>query len=110
MQLTFIYAPVEDLAAAVAFYRDVLGFSEAWREGDTTVAFAIPGTEVQLMVSVDDAPGGPMYLVDDVAGHLAANPDLPVTMGPVEIPDGAIASMQDPGGNTIYLLDQSRAA
>jgi predicted enzyme related to lactoylglutathione lyase len=107
MQLAFVYAPVDQLAPAVAFYRDTLGWSEAWREGDHTVAFAMPGTEVQLMVSVDDGPAGPMFLVDDVREHLTANPGIPFTTVPTDIPDGTIAITQDPAGNPIYLLDQA---
>lgn len=44
MQLTFMYQSVDDLPAALAFYRDALGFQEAWREGDSTVAFELPGS------------------------------------------------------------------
>ena len=32
MKLTFLYHPVIDLDQAVTFYRDVLGWDEAWRE------------------------------------------------------------------------------
>jgi hypothetical protein len=58
VKLTFLYQSVDDLDAALAFYRDVLGLAEAWREGDTTVAFELPGSPVQLMVDVrpDDHP------------------------------------------------------
>jgi catechol 2,3-dioxygenase-like lactoylglutathione lyase family enzyme len=44
MKLEFCYLPTTDLAASLRLYRDALGFDELWREGDTTVGLAIPGT------------------------------------------------------------------
>ncbi len=109
-KLTFLYAPTRDLDAAIGFYRDTLGWDEAWREGDETVVFQIPDTEVQLMVSVDTGPSGPIYLVDDVAEFLASRPGLTVVLERMEIPDGAMAAFTDPAGNTAYVLDQAGAA
>ena len=110
MRLSFIYAPTTDLAAAIAFYRDVLGLDETWREGDHTVAFALPDSEVQVMVSVDTDPAGPMYLVDSVEAYLAANPALAEAAAVQDIPDGKVARLADPAGNAFYVLDQSTAA
>jgi predicted enzyme related to lactoylglutathione lyase len=109
MKLTFIYAPVAELAPSLAFYRDTLGWSEAWREGADTVAFQVPDTPgVQVMVTVrqDDQPPGPMYRVDSVAEFLAATPSLTVTMSPREIPGGVVAAIVDPAGNTLFVFDQ----
>ena len=110
MKLTFIYAPVAELAPTIAYYRDVLGLEEGWREGDHTVSFQLPDSDVQVMVSVDDAPAGPMYLVDDVAAFLAAHPALDVAVPISEIPDGHVAGILDPAGNFSYVLDQPGAA
>jgi catechol 2,3-dioxygenase-like lactoylglutathione lyase family enzyme len=110
MNLTFVYAPVADLNPALAFYRDTLGWSEAWREGTDTVAFHLPESSVQVMVAVDDgAAAGPMYLVPDVTRFLAERPDLHVVLYPREIPDGQVAGFADPGGNVIYVFDQAKA-
>ena len=61
MKLEFLYMPTRDLGAALALYRDGLGWQEAWREGESTVSLALPGTDVQLMLDVagpdDRAPG-----------------------------------------------------
>lgn len=59
MKLEFLFTPTSDLKASLALYRDSLGFTEVWREGDATVALALPGTEVQLMLDAHDpdAPG-----------------------------------------------------
>jgi len=42
VKLVFINQPVTDLDQAVTFYRDVLGFEEAWREGEDTVSSTCP--------------------------------------------------------------------
>lgn len=106
MELTFLYVPVTELAAAEAFYRDVLGLEEAWREGDGTVAFALPGSAVQVMVSTDPDPTGPMYLVDDVAAWQAEHSTVPVRVAQRQIPGGSVLGLADPAGNVFYVFDQ----
>ena len=113
MQLLFSYLPAPDLPAALALYRDTLGLDEVWREGDTTVAFAVPGTEVALMVdgAAQDGWGpGPVFLVSSVADFWAARGDaLDMAIEPFEIPGGRISAFRDPGGNFVYVMDQSTA-
>lgn len=113
MKLTFAYMPVQDMAAALGFYRDVLGFQEAWREGATTVSLTLPGTEVQLMLDelTELSPPGPAFLIDSVQ-HLYAErrSELAFTGDPEEIPGGYWAGFDDPAGNRIYVLDQSTAS
>lgn len=97
MLLTFYFQPVADLAAAAQHYLN-LGWDEAWREGEHTIALQMPGVETQLML--DDEPGwggaGPMYLVDDLLPWLAAHPEL--AAGEVqEIPGGRVADITAPG-------------
>lgn len=104
-----IYARADDLTTTVRFYRDTLGWSEAWREGDDTVAFHIPGSDAQVMVSTTDQPAGPMLLVDRVEDFLDRTSGLTVTIGPYGIPDGTVVGFEDPSGNTIYVFDQARA-
>lgn len=105
MQLAFLYQPVPELEPALAFYRDELGLDEAWREGDDTVAFALPGGEVQFMVSTIQDPAGPMFLVDSVADWIAAHPEVTVVKR-FDIPGGSVASLTAVGGNAFYVLDQ----
>jgi catechol 2,3-dioxygenase-like lactoylglutathione lyase family enzyme len=113
MQLLFSYLPAKDLPAALALYRDTLGLDELWREGDATVAFAVPGTDVALMVdgAAEDGWGpGPMFLVPSVVDFWAARGgELQVAIEPVEIPGGMISAFRDPGGNFVYVMDQSTA-
>lgn len=109
MRLAFTYNPVSDVEQALAFYRDTLGWVEVWRQGDTTVAFTIPGTDIQFMVDsrADGEQPGPAFLVDSVEQFRAEHGDrLIFTAEPRTIPGGHWASFLDPGGNPVYLLDQ----
>jgi len=111
MKLTFLYQPVTDLKASIALYRDALGFEESWREGDSTVAFRLPGTEVELMLDVPPGTGpqwgaGGFYAVDNVDEFRRAHPDLD-WQGEIDMPDGKGATFLDPSGNTVHLFDQS---
>ena len=83
---------------------------ESWREGDHTVAFALPESDVQIMVSIDTDPPGPMYIVDDAAAWVAAHPELTPLSDVSEIPDGAVVRYADPAGNAFYVFDQAGAA
>jgi hypothetical protein len=81
-----------------------------WREGEATVALSVPGTDVQLMLDANDpdAPFGPLFVVDSVEAFHAGRPEaLDVIEAPAEIPGGFLATYQDPGGATIYVMDQS---
>jgi predicted enzyme related to lactoylglutathione lyase len=108
MELAYLYAPAQDLAAALPFYRETLGWEEAWRDGEATVAFSIPGSAVQVMVSTTAQPAGPMYRLPDLAGFLAERPDLEITIPPYAIPGGTVAGAVDPAGNAVYFFDQAR--
>lgn len=110
MKLEFLYTPTTDLAASLALYRDALGCEEVWREGEATVALSLPGTDVQLMLDASDpsAPVGPLFVVDHVQQFHTGRPAaLRVVEEPSEIPGGFMATYQDPGGATIYVMDQS---
>lgn len=112
MKLTFIYQSVTDLPAAVAFYRDKLGLAEAWREGDSTVAFVLPGTEIQLMLDVkpDDSRrwnSGGFFAVDDVDAFVKEHQDAEWVGEAMDMPGGKTASFADPSGNVLHVFDQS---
>jgi predicted enzyme related to lactoylglutathione lyase len=109
MKLQFLYRPVSELKPAVDFYRETLGWEEAWREGDTTVAFKMPGTDVALMVDASPGlPPGPVFFLDDARAYRARHAGkLDFTLEPMAIRGGYIAGFVDPEGNLIYVLDQS---
>ncbi len=113
MKLEFLFAPTSDLQASLALYRDAFGCEEVWREGDTTVALTLPGTDTQLMLDANDpsAPFGPLFIVDDVQKFHEERPaSLSVVEAPSEIPGGFSATYKDAGGMTIYVMDQSAEA
>jgi hypothetical protein len=110
MKLEFVYTPVAKLDEALAFYRDDLGLSEAWREGDTTVALNFPESDVKLMLDADpSARPGPMFVVASVEDFRRDHPRLSYDAEAFEIPDGWMTSFSDPWGNVVYLMDQSGA-
>jgi predicted enzyme related to lactoylglutathione lyase len=110
MKLEFMYLPTQDLGATLALYRDTLGFDELWREGELTVGLAT-GTDVALMIDGAAAPGfgpGPIFITDDVkAFHAAHDGAYELVAPPFEIPGGFLSCFKDPGGNLVYVMDQS---
>lgn len=114
MKLTFMYQPVTDLTESVAFYRDALGLDESWREGDTTVAFKLPGSEVELMLDIPPGDGpewgaGGFFGVESVDKFISGHPDLKWVGEAFDMPGGRGATFLDPSGNAIHLFDQSAA-
>ncbi len=110
MKLEFLFVPTADMAQSLALYRDGLGFTEAWREGDTTVALVVPGSTTQLMLDSNDptASPGPVFVVDDVQTFHAGRPAaLTVLTEPSAIPGGFLAVYQDPAGTVLQVMDQS---
>lgn len=114
MKLEFFYMPTPDLDRSLALYRDTLGFEELWREGETTVAVAAPGSETALMLDAAPMEGwgaGPMFVCDDVAAfHASHDGGYELSLPPFEIPGGFMSGFKDPGGTPVYVMDQSREA
>lgn len=106
MKLTFLYNPVVDLGEAVAFHRDQLGWEEAWREGEDTVAFWLPDRSAQIILSTTAQPAGPMFLVPDVDVWTEEHAAVPTVVDKFAIPGGSVAGFGAPGGNTFYVFDQ----
>ncbi|MFS0780597.1 VOC family protein [Bacillus sp. 1P06AnD] len=113
MKLAFLCHPVERLQESLSFYRDELGFEEAWREGDHTIALKLPGSEVQLMIE-DDGEGvaaGGTFIVDSVDEFYRINKEnFDFLKLPCDIPPGRYAIFQDASGNPIRILDMSNEA
>lgn len=112
--LCFFYLPVSDIKSVLSFYRDQLGLEEAWREGDSTVSFKLPGTDVQLMLDQDNTnltdPAGPVFKIASVDEFFASQQEgIQFVREPVDIPGGRWVGAKDTSGNGVYFLDQSKA-
>ncbi len=99
---------VDDLEAAIAFYRDKLGHELLWRTSDA-VGFKLPETDAELVVHLWVGPETDI-LVKDVDEAFAAF----VRAGgegiepPFDLTIGRCARVRDPFGNALVILDQSK--
>jgi len=99
---------VDDLDAAIAFYRDRLGHQLIWRDDDAA-GLALRETDAELVlhrrigpetdILVDDADKAYRAFLD--AGGESVEP-------PFDIAIGRCARVRDPFGNVIVMLDQSK--
>lgn len=108
MKLLFLFHPVENLKDSLAFYRDVLGFEESWREGEHTIALKLPESDVQLLIEDDEKDLGlsGVFLVDSVDNFYNENKEkLKFVKIPVDIPPGRYAIYKDNSGNIIRIID-----
>ncbi|WP_421385325.1 VOC family protein [Bacillus salacetis] len=108
MKLVFLYHPVANLKESLKYYRETLGFEEAWREGEHTVALSLPDSDVRLLIEEDekDLAAGGVFLVDSVDQFFKENKEvLTFVTEPVDIPPGRYAIFKDPAGNYIRILD-----
>jgi lactoylglutathione lyase len=99
---------VDDLDAAIAFYRDRLGHRLLWRD-DQAAGFAMPETDAELVVHTRIGPETDI-VVDDADAAFAtfvAAGGKPVD-DPFDIAIGRCARVRDPFGNVLVLLDQSK--
>ena len=107
MKTKLMLCPVQDLDAAVAFYRDVLGLPVKFRDGERYCALDAGGYTLGLAAReeriVDDA--APAFHVEDMDAALetmlrsGAEVVRPVERGPHELR----AVLRVPGGNTVVL-------
>ena len=112
-KVVFYYQPVYDLKSALSFYRDQLGLEESWREGEGTVTFKLPESDVQLMIDLleegDPFTAGPMFLIPSVDAFYAENQGkMEFTRMPSDVPPGRWAGVKGPSGNMVYFIDFSK--
>jgi lactoylglutathione lyase len=111
----------DDLPRALAFYRDLLGFSETMRfpdEGEPEfIALELDGSEVALGRAADPLHGKPLRPVsghrfelcvytDDVDAAVVGLRDagVPVLVEPADQPWGErLAYVEDPDGNPVMI-------
>lgn len=108
MKLVFLYHPVKNLKESLTFYRETLGFEEAWREGEHTVALNLPNTDVRLLIEDEELElsAGGIFLVESVDTFYRENKDkLEFVKEPVDIPPGRYAIYKDISGNHLRIID-----
>ncbi|MDF2700418.1 MAG: hypothetical protein K0Q49_1976 [Haloplasmataceae bacterium] len=111
MKLVFLYQPVKNIEESMAYYKGVLGFEEAWREGEHTAALKLPNSDVKLMIEDDGSESevGGMFLVDSVDKYYKENKEkIEFVKKPMDIPPGRYATFKDISGNIIRILDFSK--
>ena len=98
------------LAEGLAFYVEALGHRLLWRHDAIGQAgLELPDGDTELVLTTT-RPYEPNWLVDDVPtalAHITTHGGTVLT-GPVDIPVGRAAVVQDPFGNPLVLVDLSK--
>ena len=104
-----IMLPVPDLEAALAFYRDRLGHRLVWR-AEQSAGLALPGTDAEIVLQTE-RPGLEIDLKvasADEAAQTFQQAGGKILAPPFDIQIGRAVVVQDPFGNPLVLLDQSK--
>lgn len=100
---------VDDLDEAVAFYERVFGLRTLWRDA-TSVGLAMFDTDAEIVLHTSAPPFSVHFMVDDVdvafAEYVAHG--CTVRVAPFEIVIGKCAVVEDPYGNAIAFLDNTK--
>jgi predicted enzyme related to lactoylglutathione lyase len=104
-----VQLPVDDLDAALAFYRDELGHELVWRT-DTAAGLRIPDSEAEIVVQKDRPEMESNLLVASVseAAERVVAAGGSIEAGPFEIQIGRCVVVRDPWNNRLVLLDMTK--
>jgi predicted enzyme related to lactoylglutathione lyase len=99
---------IGDLDAAIVFYGQALGHRLVWRT-DEAAGFALPDSEAELVVHTKVGPETDL-LVENVERAVAffETAGGKVLAPPFDIAIGKCAVVQDPFGNVLVMLDQTK--
>jgi len=107
MKANLLLCPVDDLDAAVAFYRDTLGLPVKFRDGDRYCAIDAGGFTLGLAAQEERivAAAAPAFRVDDIEQSLSAMvaAGASVVRPPQRGPHEARAVLLAPGGTTLVI-------
>ncbi len=99
---------VDDLDAAIAFYRDRLGHRLIWRN-DEAAGLAFPETDAELVLHRLIGPETDILVRDaDLAFKAFLEAGGESVEPPFDIAIGRCACVRDPFGNVLVMLDQSK--
>ncbi|MEX0683498.1 MAG: VOC family protein [Dehalococcoidia bacterium] len=100
---------VNDLDAALRFYRDALGHELVWRS-ETAAGLRMPGGDSELVLQTERPEAETDLLVESVGEaverFVVAGGRL--IRGPFEIQIGLCAVVMDPFANVLVMLDMSK--
>jgi predicted enzyme related to lactoylglutathione lyase len=105
-----VTVPVPDLEAGMAFYCEVLGHELLWRNdavGQAGLTTPESATEIVLTTQQQYEPDWKVASADAVAEAFRTGGGKVVT-GPIDIPIGRLAVVEDPFGNRLVLLDNTK--
>src|SRR3954470_2219440 len=111
--LDILYVPSRDVAADLAYYRDVLGGRVVWAieaMGTRVAEVALAELGPRLVLAEHLSAGEPVLLhrVDDLDAALAAIDAVPEEQA--EFPLGPFAVLRTPGGQRIGFYEATRPA
>jgi predicted enzyme related to lactoylglutathione lyase len=103
---------VPQLESAVKYYRDVLGLTQSPKKSATVASFKLgeeQGTELVLHADPDLPAEATYFLVDDVRDlyNRRAELQLKFAAPPAPVTRGFRATVKDPFGNVLLLLDRT---
>ena len=103
---------VDDIEAAMAYYRDVFGLRPCWRDAES-VGLVFPEADAEIVLHCKpDIPHRVevYYLVDDVVGatQVFAAKGCRILAEPFEIAIGKCAVLEEPFGTTLCILDMTK--
>jgi predicted enzyme related to lactoylglutathione lyase len=97
-----------DLDAAVRFYGDRLGHAIIWRTDDA-VGFRLPDTDAELVVHGKTGPETDILVANaDAAYRRLIAAGARTIRAPFDIAIGRCAVVEDPFGNVLTVLDQTK--
>ncbi len=101
--------PVPDLEAGLAFYRDRVGHELIWRT-DTSAGLCIPASDAEIVVQTTrpELEANLTVASTDEAVVTICQAGGRVIVQSFDIPIGRCAVVEDPWGNRLVLLDNSR--
>jgi predicted enzyme related to lactoylglutathione lyase len=102
--------PVPDLDTGMAFYCRALGHKLLWRneaEGQAGLSTPTSSTELVLTTRLGYEPDWKVASADLAADVFRAHGGA-VTRGPIDIPIGRLAVVEDPFRNHLVVLDSSK--
>ena len=102
---------VNDLDAALAFYRDRLGHRLVWRsESEAGLQMPETGAEIVLQTMRAGLEVDLVVASADEAAQTFVNAGGRVVFGPFDIRIGRAVVVEDPWGNRLVLLDNSKGS